>query len=305
MASQAEILNALRGPLGCNGVRSIEGMGPMRQETLERRLAAAQGQISRDTMAAIYATWLQEQVHRAQGPPPPAVLDAWCRFLIAHGCDKKILTIVWMQAALNALGKWCQVMTNEKVRDVRMSIVNEIAIRCPDADAMDVDRQQVPSQGKYISLKPERPWLTMLAIDPCGSTGSAKAGLKSPDQAESQCRVCGSKKHFSDECPGKAFGYGPSSSSESSAPPGVQGSQETSVPRRQGRRAGFVRPDGSLGQQGSPQTGLQAMSPGAAIPETGSHGKLVNANDSGGPNADPLLTGTANQQPVAQGSLSS
>lgn len=105
-------------------------------------------------MAAVYASWVQEQACRVKGTPSPAIIDDWCRFLAHHGCDKKKITIAWMQAALNALDNWCKYMSAERVRNVRMGIVTEIAKRFPENDAMDIDEHRNPDSN----FRKENPW---------------------------------------------------------------------------------------------------------------------------------------------------
>ncbi|KMQ81445.1 hypothetical protein RF55_26294, partial [Lasius niger] len=142
MDSNAQMLRNVREVLGCNNIRSLEDLAPMRQTTLERRLSAAQDSLSPASIDSIYATWLQEQAFRAADVPPSQVIERWCHYLAYGGCSKKSLTIIWMQAALTVLDKWFSAMSPERVRQVRSAICDEISAKYPGHDlesAVDVD----------------------------------------------------------------------------------------------------------------------------------------------------------------------
>lgn len=147
MDSKKEILRNVRGVLGCNGVRCLEDLAPMRQETLERRLTAANAKLQPTGKASIYATWLQQQAFRAKAAPPVTVIERWCHYLARRGCGKAMLQVVWMQAALTELDKWCGAMNSELVRDVRKHVFDTISATYPvefdnsvsQGTAMDVD----------------------------------------------------------------------------------------------------------------------------------------------------------------------
>ncbi|KND93170.1 hypothetical protein TOPH_02230 [Tolypocladium ophioglossoides CBS 100239] len=142
MESKDQILWNLREVVGLNGFRSLADLAPMRQENLERRLTAAQYRLSPAGIASIYATWLQEQVFREGAMPPLHVVQRWCHYLAYRGCKKNDLQVIWMRAALTTLEKWCDVMSPDKVRDVRQAIYDEIAGSYPGDipnTAMDVD----------------------------------------------------------------------------------------------------------------------------------------------------------------------
>ncbi|PHH76566.1 hypothetical protein CDD80_1427 [Ophiocordyceps camponoti-rufipedis] len=282
MASKEEIIRAVRGPIGCNGVRSVKDLGLMRQETLERRLYAARRDISTNIMAAVYASWVQEQACRVKGTPSPAIIDAWCRFLADRGCEKKDITLAWIQAALNALENWYKNMSPEHVRTLRMRIVTEIAKRFPENDAMDIDRRQTPVSAR----------------------GNKTRGSVAPDHGSSKaptCRVCGSIQHLQDNCPGQTYGFDPRSFPDSSDDNeneyDYQCSSHSAVPKLRARQVGFARDDDDKTPRG------QDVSMGGTTPRTATHGKLDLSAAMEGINLNSD-TGTATQAPVAQGTSS-
>lgn len=142
MDSKEEILWNLREVMGLNGFRSLDDLGPMRQENLERRLTAARQLLSPVSIASIYGVWLQEQAFRELGMPPIHVVQRWCHFLAHCGCRKQELHVIWMRACLTHLDKWCNVMSPDRVRDVRQIIFEEITTCYPEEalnTAMDID----------------------------------------------------------------------------------------------------------------------------------------------------------------------
>ncbi|KAM4056862.1 hypothetical protein HRG_003725 [Hirsutella rhossiliensis] len=181
MDSRDEILRNVREVLGCNGVRRLEDLAPMRQETIERRLTAAASKLQPASMASIYATWLQEQAYSGCAAPPAAVVDRWCHYLARRGCGKAMLQVIWMQAALTVLDKWCAIMSPERVRDVRKDVCDAIAAAYPgeqDSNVRQHDRMDVEAA---TASGPSVPGRRGVAADDAMQVDDARASFAARD----------------------------------------------------------------------------------------------------------------------------
>ncbi|KAJ6444526.1 Major facilitator superfamily transporter [Purpureocillium lavendulum] len=126
--SEEQMLHNAREVLGCTGLLTVSDLGGMRQSTIERRISAVRHRLSPASIASLYAVWLREQALRERGPPADAVVRQWVNFLASSGCDDQTATRIWTHAALMALGRWRDVMSDQRVRDVRADVRDAIQL---------------------------------------------------------------------------------------------------------------------------------------------------------------------------------
>ncbi|PHH84765.1 hypothetical protein CDD83_1427 [Cordyceps sp. RAO-2017] len=262
MDSRDQILHNVVHVLGCNGVRRLRDVGAMRQETMERRLAAARDQLSPAGMVSIYAVWLQEQAVRARGLPPAHVVARFAWFLAQRGCGRRLLTTVWLNAALGALDAWLEVMQPERVRNVRMAVFDEIRDVYPEGaeevsarGPVDADRRSRrsasaassvsggggPASGNETSKRSDSQRDgTASKVDSDHGIIPIFAALSLTDhgldQTKLSCTICGSHgEHSTEACPGRQFGYEPRPFPDSFNPLPAPVSPQLPVPSRQTR----------------------------------------------------------------------
>lgn len=186
MDSKDDILRNVRDVLGCSGVLRFEDLAPMRQETVERRLTAAEGRLQPASVASIYAVWLQEQACRHTASPPPPVVERWCRYLARRGCGKAMLQVIWMQAALSVLDKWCDVMSPERVRDVRRDVYDAIAAAYPGGQGSPMGFDGATSSGPSACGRSGVASDDAMEVDARGAGAVVRAAQDPPSESGSE-----------------------------------------------------------------------------------------------------------------------
>lgn len=175
--SRELMLENARGPMGCNGLRSLEELGQFRQERMEKRLGAACPSLSVESMASLYATWLQERVFRTAAVPDQAIINRWAGFLASRGLDEDAIVTIWHMAALTSLQQWVAVMDHHYVRDLRNNV----------AEAIRKSFRRGPvSKGELVPFLPSE---TELTVD--GDSGEQSRQLSSAGQVCAHCSGTG------------------------------------------------------------------------------------------------------------------
>lgn len=70
----------------------------MRQETLEKRLAGAQHQLTVRNTLSIYTAWLWEKAFAMAPKDLHHVMEKWCMYLWGIGCTREMARVAWTQA---------------------------------------------------------------------------------------------------------------------------------------------------------------------------------------------------------------
>ncbi|CAM1511452.1 Fc.00g089650.m01.CDS01 [Cosmosporella sp. VM-42] len=95
MDPENQILVTATQVVGCNGLRNFADLGKMRQQTLEKRLTAAQKKLTRANMMSVYAMWLRDQITRIGGTERTTVVKDCCKFFDSWNCDLERVLEVW------------------------------------------------------------------------------------------------------------------------------------------------------------------------------------------------------------------
>ncbi|OAA61489.1 hypothetical protein ISF_05568 [Cordyceps fumosorosea ARSEF 2679] len=91
------LINA-RDRLGCSGLRNLHDLGQMRQETLEKRIAAAQHRLTVRNTLSIYTAWLWERAFSIAPKNLQLVIEKWCVYLWGIGCTREMARVAWTEA---------------------------------------------------------------------------------------------------------------------------------------------------------------------------------------------------------------
>lgn len=84
--------------MGCNGLRYLRDLGNMRQETVEKRLGAAQQKLTIRNTVSIYTAWLWEKAFSMPPAKLYVVMEKWCMYLWQIGCTRDAALQAWSVA---------------------------------------------------------------------------------------------------------------------------------------------------------------------------------------------------------------
>ncbi|KYK59307.1 hypothetical protein DCS_00437 [Drechmeria coniospora] len=215
MESYEAILDNVRTVVGCNGVRTLEEIAPMRQCTIERRLTAAQDRLSPDSLAAIYTVWLHEQILRIQSMPPRHIVQRWVYFLAHRGYGPESLRRLWMHAAFIELRRWTSAMLPAQSRDISETVVAVIRDDYPPGlcgPAITGHLMPLPRTPSPLALSSREDWASARVptsrqvsdvvetpLTPCDSAGADECHASA--RADIECELCRASDHHASHCP--------------------------------------------------------------------------------------------------------
>ncbi|TQV98721.1 hypothetical protein IF1G_02801 [Cordyceps javanica] len=119
------LLNA-RDRLGCSGLRNLSDLAQMRLETLEKRIAGAQHQLTVRNTLSIYAAWLWKKAFCIVPKDLYLIIEKWCVYLWGIGCTREMARVAWTQAQ-TMLGP----MTAAQIGSLHMKIGSAITNQFP------------------------------------------------------------------------------------------------------------------------------------------------------------------------------
>lgn len=96
------LVNA-RDKMGCNGLRNLQDLAQMRQDTLEKRLGASQHKQTVRNILSIYTAWLWEKAYSSPPHEMPTIVEKWCKFLWEIGCTRDRALEAWNTVATTSV----------------------------------------------------------------------------------------------------------------------------------------------------------------------------------------------------------
>jgi hypothetical protein len=98
MDSNERVLFHVQVTMGCNGLRDLFNVGFMRQDTLEKRVDGAIGQLSVPSIVSICAVWLREKICRNSSLGMSPNVKELCVFLNRRGCSRDMCCQIFYAA---------------------------------------------------------------------------------------------------------------------------------------------------------------------------------------------------------------